>query len=85
MRIVIAEDQVLLREGLVRLFLGRGHDVAAAVGDAEALRSGHQRNLSGAGRTAAADGPGSPATATRAMAPHQSASGAGALQTCADT
>ncbi|MBP2705761.1 response regulator transcription factor [Microbispora sp. RL4-1S] len=39
MRIVIAEDQVLLREGLVRLFTDRGHDIVAAVGDAEALRS----------------------------------------------
>jgi DNA-binding NarL/FixJ family response regulator len=39
MRIVIAEDQVLLREGLVRLFTDRGHHVVAAVGDAEALRS----------------------------------------------
>jgi DNA-binding NarL/FixJ family response regulator len=34
---VIAEDQVLLREGLARLFADRGHDVAAAVGDAEHL------------------------------------------------
>ncbi len=39
MRIVIAEDQVLLREGLARLFTDRGHDIVAAVGDAEALRS----------------------------------------------
>ncbi|MFI6908133.1 response regulator [Nonomuraea sp. NPDC050394] len=37
MRVVIAEDAVLLREGLVSL-LGRfGHQVAAAVGDAAAL------------------------------------------------
>jgi DNA-binding NarL/FixJ family response regulator len=39
MRIVIAEDQVLLRDGLARLFTDRGHDVVAAVGDAEALRA----------------------------------------------
>ena len=39
MRIVIAEDQVLLREGLARLFTDRGFDIVAAVGDAEALRS----------------------------------------------
>ena len=39
MRIVIAEDQVLLRDGLVRLFTDRGHTVAAAVGDAETLRA----------------------------------------------
>ncbi len=44
MRIVIAEDQVLLREGLVRLFTDRGHDVAAAVGDAEALRASVERH-----------------------------------------
>jgi DNA-binding NarL/FixJ family response regulator len=38
LRIVLAEDGVLLREGLVGL-LGRfGHEVVAAVGDADALR-----------------------------------------------
>ncbi|WP_436520713.1 response regulator transcription factor [Actinoplanes sp. HUAS TT8] len=37
MRIVIAEDSVLLREGLVRLFSGAGFDVVAAVGNAEQL------------------------------------------------
>jgi DNA-binding NarL/FixJ family response regulator len=36
-RVVIAEDQVLLRDGLTRLFADHGHDVVAAVGDAEAL------------------------------------------------
>ncbi|OSZ61742.1 DNA-binding response regulator [Streptomyces pharetrae CZA14] len=37
LRVVLAEDSVLLREGLVGL-LGRfGHEVAAAVGDAESL------------------------------------------------
>ena len=35
MRVVIAEDSVLLREGLTRLLAEAGHDVAAAVGDAE--------------------------------------------------
>lgn len=39
MRVVIAEDQMLLREGLVRLFADHGHQVVAAVGDAEALLS----------------------------------------------
>jgi DNA-binding NarL/FixJ family response regulator len=38
-RVVIAEDQVLLREGLGRLFEGAGHDVVAAVGDADRLRA----------------------------------------------
>lgn len=37
MRVVIAEDAVLLREGLVRLLADEGHEVMAAVGDALAL------------------------------------------------
>ncbi len=37
MRIVIAEDAVLLREGLAGLLEDDGHDVVARVGDAEAL------------------------------------------------
>jgi DNA-binding NarL/FixJ family response regulator len=37
MRIVIAEDLVLLRDGLVRLLSAHGHDVVAAVGDGPAL------------------------------------------------
>ncbi|KUH35941.1 MULTISPECIES: response regulator transcription factor [Streptomyces] len=36
-RVVIAEDSVLLREGLTRLLTDRGHDVVAGVGDADAL------------------------------------------------
>ncbi|MFD3453355.1 LuxR C-terminal-related transcriptional regulator [Streptomyces sp. NPDC058691] len=36
-RVVIAEDSVLLREGLTRLLTDRGHEVVAGVGDAEAL------------------------------------------------
>ena len=38
MRVVIAEDQALLREGLARLFEDAGHDVMAAVDDADRLR-----------------------------------------------
>ena len=37
MRIVIAEDGALFREGLVRLLTEAGHEVIAAVGDADAL------------------------------------------------
>ncbi|KOV74937.1 LuxR family transcriptional regulator [Streptomyces sp. AS58] len=37
MRVVLAEDGVLLREGLVGLLHRCGHEVVAAVGDAEAL------------------------------------------------
>ncbi|MEU7477706.1 response regulator transcription factor [Lentzea sp. NPDC042327] len=37
MRVVIAEDSTLLREGLVRLLAEEGHEVVAAVGDATAL------------------------------------------------
>jgi len=39
MRIAIAEDAVMMREGLVRLLADRGHEVVAAVGDADALRA----------------------------------------------
>lgn len=37
MRIVLAEDSVLLREGLVRLLTEAGHTVVAAVGDADSV------------------------------------------------
>jgi DNA-binding NarL/FixJ family response regulator len=37
MRVVIADDAVLLREGLVRLLTESGHDVVAAVGDGPSL------------------------------------------------
>ena len=39
MRVVIAEDAAVLREGLVRLLTERGHEVCAAVADAEAMRA----------------------------------------------
>jgi DNA-binding NarL/FixJ family response regulator len=39
MRVVIAEDAAIMREGLVRLLTDRGFEVCAAVADAEALRS----------------------------------------------
>ena len=48
MRVVIAEDQVLLREGLARLFEDAGHEVVASVGDAERLLpavAGHHPDL----------------------------------------
>src|ERR687898_833101 len=37
MRVVIAEDLVLLREGLAALLAENGHDVVAGVGDGDAL------------------------------------------------
>jgi DNA-binding NarL/FixJ family response regulator len=37
MRVVIAEDAALFREGLARLITDRGHEVVAAVADADAL------------------------------------------------
>lgn len=37
MRVVIAEDQALLREGLGRLFTDGGHEVVALLGDASRL------------------------------------------------
>jgi DNA-binding NarL/FixJ family response regulator len=39
MRIVIAEDAAVIRAGLAEVLADRGHEVVAAVGDAEALRS----------------------------------------------
>jgi DNA-binding NarL/FixJ family response regulator len=47
-RVVIAEDQALLREGLSRLFEDAGHEIVAAVADADRLRaavSEHQPDL----------------------------------------
>ncbi|RYC14831.1 response regulator transcription factor [Nocardioides zhouii] len=38
MRVVLAEDQALLRAGLARLFDDAGHDVVAAVADGDTLR-----------------------------------------------
>ena len=37
MRVILAEDSTLLREGLVRLLAEEGHEVLAAVGNAELL------------------------------------------------
>jgi DNA-binding NarL/FixJ family response regulator len=39
MRVVIAEDAAVLREGLARLLADRGHEICAAVADAQALRT----------------------------------------------
>ncbi len=48
MRVVIADDAVLLREGVAALLTRRGHEVVAQVGDAEALHravADHQPQL----------------------------------------
>ena len=48
MRVIIAEDQVLLREGLRRLFEDAGHEVVASHDDAERLLpavAGHRPDL----------------------------------------
>ncbi len=45
MRIVIAEDAAVIRAGLAEILADRGHEVVAAVGDADSLRAavaGHQ-------------------------------------------
>lgn len=39
MRVVVAEDDLLVREGVVRVLVNAGHDVVAAVGDHDALIS----------------------------------------------
>lgn len=44
MRILIAEDSVLLRAGLTRLLVDAGEDVIASVGDADALRTAVRRH-----------------------------------------
>jgi DNA-binding NarL/FixJ family response regulator len=44
-RIAIAEDSAILRDGLVQLLAGRGFDVTDAVGDPEALRQAVGRTL----------------------------------------
>ncbi|HYQ68452.1 response regulator transcription factor [Actinophytocola sp.] len=45
MRVILAEDSTLLREGLVRLLAEEGHEVVAAVGDAAALLAYTRREL----------------------------------------
>ena len=45
MRVVIAEDQVLLREGLASLFVDRGHEIAATAGDGESVIDAVDREL----------------------------------------
>jgi len=43
MRVILAEDSTLLREGLVRLLEEENHNVLASVGDAEALLAETER------------------------------------------
>ena len=45
MRVILAEDSPLLREGLVRLLAEEGHEVVAAVGDAAALLAFTRREM----------------------------------------
>lgn len=48
MRVLIAEDEALLREGLASLFRDGGHEIVAALGDAEHLLAavaGHRPDL----------------------------------------
>ena len=44
MRIVIAEDSVLLRAGLTRILIDAGEDVVATVGDADELLTAVNRH-----------------------------------------
>ena len=44
LRVVVADDSVLLREGLVRLLTESGHDVVAAVGDGPSLVEAVERH-----------------------------------------
>jgi DNA-binding NarL/FixJ family response regulator len=45
MRIVIAEDSAVVRAGLVEILTDRGHQVVAAVGDADSLRTAVAEHL----------------------------------------
>ena len=45
MRVVIAEDAAVLREGLARLLTDRGHEICATVADAETLRAAVAEHL----------------------------------------
>jgi DNA-binding NarL/FixJ family response regulator len=45
LRIVIAEDAAIMRDGLTQTLTRRGHDVVAAVADAEALRQAVEEYL----------------------------------------
>lgn len=45
MRIVVADDSVLFREGLIRLLTEGGHEVVAGVGDSDALESAVDTHL----------------------------------------
>jgi len=48
MRIVIAEDAAVIRAGLTEILTDRGHEIVAAVGDAEALKAavaGHKPDI----------------------------------------
>lgn len=45
MRVVIAEDAAVLRELMAQMLSERGHEVCAAVGDAEALRAAVSMHL----------------------------------------
>ncbi|MFC8180425.1 MULTISPECIES: response regulator [Nocardiaceae] len=44
MRVMVAEDSALLREGLVRMLAVEGHDVIASVADANALLDAVEKN-----------------------------------------
>ena len=73
MRVVIAEDSVLLREGLTRLLAEAGYDVVAAVADAEEFLRAvgeHEPGRRGGRRADAAD-----ASPTRACGPRWSIRG----------
>jgi DNA-binding NarL/FixJ family response regulator len=45
MRVAIAEDSAILRDGLAQLITDRGHEVVAAVADADALRAAVAQDL----------------------------------------
>ena len=55
MRVVIAEDSAVVRAGLVEILADRGHEVVAAVGNAEDLRAAVDEHQPGRQRGGRAD------------------------------
>ena len=79
-RVVIAEDLALLRDGLERLLRDSGFDVVAAVADGDALLD---RRRGAPARTSRSSTSGSrPRSATRACAPRSSCAAAGPASRC---
>jgi DNA-binding NarL/FixJ family response regulator len=74
LRVVVAEDDVLMREGTVRLLAEAGYDVVAQAGDADDLL---RKALAHRPDVAVVDVRCRPTTATTGCAPRSSSAAAG--------